>query len=119
MRSLFSALSGNARRTHNSLVQQQHKLRPASVSSASLVRHSKACGTHTTSRASTRALERQQLQMSHRSGSSSSVSEQATRRRALVQCGVVSPRRAVPDHIPKTPYYATGAVPPQDDYVSF
>lgn len=38
--------------------------------------------------------------------------------RAPVECGVVSPRRTVPAHIPKTPYYANGAVPPADYTVS-
>ena len=38
--------------------------------------------------------------------------------RAPVECGVVSPRRTVPAHIPKTPYYAGGAVPPADNTVS-
>lgn len=38
--------------------------------------------------------------------------------RAVVERGVVSPPRKVPDHIPKTPYYATGIVPPSDSYVS-
>lgn len=38
--------------------------------------------------------------------------------RAPVECGVVSPRRTVPAHIPKTPYYANGAVPPADNTVS-
>lgn len=38
--------------------------------------------------------------------------------RAVVERGVVSPPRTVPDHIPKTPYYATGIVPPTDSNVS-
>lgn len=38
--------------------------------------------------------------------------------RAPVKCGVVSPRLAVPDHIPKTPYFSTGAVPPRNSDVS-
>lgn len=44
--------------------------------------------------------------------------QQQAMRRVPVECGVVSPRRGVPDHIPKTPYYATGVVPPQDNIVS-
>lgn len=38
--------------------------------------------------------------------------------RGVVERGVVSPPRMVPDHIPKTPYYATGIVPPADSHVS-
>ena len=38
--------------------------------------------------------------------------------RVPVECGVVSPMRTVPAHIPKTPYYADGEVPPPDNTVS-
>lgn len=37
--------------------------------------------------------------------------------RVLVESGVVSPRRTVPDDIPKTPYYTTAEVPPPDNMV--
>eukprot|EP00904_Undaria_pinnatifida_P007059 jgi/Undpi1/3483/HiC_scaffold_16.g06855.m1 len=37
--------------------------------------------------------------------------------RVPVECGVVSPMRTVPDHIPKTPYYADGEVPPADNTI--
>ena len=84
------------------------------------------------SAARSRAALAQALSASSRSyaGSSSSSSSssslspsplqmpQQQTKRAPVECGVVSPRRTVPDHISKTPYYATGAVPPQDDIVS-
>lgn len=49
--------------------------------------------------------------------SNSSISALETGR-SSVERGEVSARRTVPDHIPKTPYYATGAVPPQDNAVS-
>ncbi|CAM9952071.1 unnamed protein product, partial [Ectocarpus fasciculatus] len=52
------------------------------------------------------------------SGGGSSSPFPANAKRMPVEPGVVSPARLVPDHIPKTPYYATGAVPPQDNNVS-
>lgn len=51
------------------------------------------------------------------SSSDSSMSPLETGR-APVECGAVSPRRMVPGHVPKTPYYATGVVPPSDNFVS-
>lgn len=49
--------------------------------------------------------------------SGSFVPRTTSSRRVLVECGVVSPRRTVPDYIPKTPYYATAEVPPPDNMV--
>lgn len=71
--------------------------------------------------ARSRAKTTQKLHFPFRSYTSTSNDDSSPvqqTKRAPVECGVVSPRRSVPDHIPKTPYYANGAVPPQDNIVS-
>lgn len=137
--SLISAYNGSARRTKCSPPRQ---IPPSAAFPPHLAKSSAVPTTATTARAlgtwctgharfdlpgstasagSPRCGARQgpKLQRSYRSRwSSTSATEEAARRRAPVQCGVVSPARAVPDHIPKTPYYATGAVPPADNVVS-
>lgn len=120
MRSLLSTLRTNAP-PPGSLAPQLQMGRISAAASRLL----RTTAGHTCTEARSRAASARPQSPSCRSYAGSSSSSPSplqmqpqTKRRAPVECGVVSPRRTVPDHIPKTPYYATGAVPPQDNIVS-
>lgn len=66
-------------------------------------------------RVSSRSVSRSKRGLLTSSGSV--VPTEVSSGRVLVEGGVVSPRRTVPDDVPKTPYYATGEVPPPDNMV--
>ncbi|CAM9148902.1 unnamed protein product, partial [Ectocarpus sp. 6 AP-2014] len=123
VRSVFSAAFGKSKQPgEHGLIQRQRGVTnsPGIRLASAAAGAAGAAGPATTTAAGwdrTRATQFQIPSRSNSSGGSSSPFP-ANTKRMPVEPGVVSPARLVPDHIPKTPYYATGSVPPQDNNVS-
>lgn len=117
VRSIASAAFGNNTPGKHGLMQRQRGVTNSPTIRGLLVSAAGAPATATAGLDRARAT-RFQIPSRSNSGGGSSSPFPANARRTPVEPGVVSPARLVPDHIPKTPYYATGAVPPQDNNVS-
>ncbi|CAN0113012.1 unnamed protein product, partial [Ectocarpus sp. 4 AP-2014] len=123
-RSVVSAAFGNKKQPGEyGLMQRQRGVTnspPIRLVSAAAAAAAAAAAPATTTAAGWDRARATQFRIPSRSnsGGGSSSPFPANTKRMPVEPGVVSPARLVPDHIPKTPYYATGAVPPQDNNVS-
>ncbi|CAN0416261.1 unnamed protein product, partial [Ectocarpus sp. 12 AP-2014] len=116
VRSVVSAAFGN----NNGLLQRQSGVTNSPAIRLVSAAAAAAAGPATTTAAGWDRARAMMFQIPSRSSSGGGISSPfpANTKRMPVEPGVVSPARLVPDHIPKTPYYASGAVPPQDNNVS-
>ncbi|CAN0430322.1 unnamed protein product, partial [Ectocarpus sp. 12 AP-2014] len=118
VRSVASAAFGNNK---NGLLQRQRGVTNSpAIRLVSAAAAAAAAAPATTTAAGWDRARAMKFRIPSRSNSGGGISSPfpANTKRMPVEPGVVSPARLVPDHIPKTPYYATGAVPPQDNNVS-
>ncbi|CAN0484124.1 unnamed protein product, partial [Ectocarpus sp. 8 AP-2014] len=116
VRSVVSAAFGNNKQPGEHVLMQRQR-GVTNSPGIRLVSAAAAAGPATTTAAGWDRARATQFQIPSRSNSSGGSSSPfpANTKRMPVEPGVVSPARLVPDHIPKTPYYATGSVPPQDN----
>lgn len=113
-RSFSTAVSGNAARRQTILSNSISSLSSYRDALTAEGHNCKGIGSNTINSASISTASPRPSS----SFSSSSWTSDVRNGRDPVKCGVVSPMRTVPDHVPKTPYYAAGAVPPADPRVS-